>query len=81
MTQVVSPLLLSTVYHHDNRTRDPLSPAHSFPSLLLPRLSYRRAAAQLEKAHMIVDDMVINGCVVETNKNTILASIAVLDKT
>ena len=35
---------------------------------------------QLEKAHMIVDDMVINGCVVETNKNTILASIAVLDK-
>jgi hypothetical protein len=29
---------------------------------------------------MIVDDMVINGCVVETNKNTILASNAVLDK-
>mmetsp|Transcript_62441 Transcript_62441/g.167490 ORF Transcript_62441/g.167490 Transcript_62441/m.167490 type:complete len:102 (+) Transcript_62441:175-480(+) len=35
---------------------------------------------QLEKAHMIVDDMVINGCVVETNKNNILASIAILDK-
>jgi hypothetical protein len=54
-----------------------LSPA---PNGIAPPPPFR-LPAQLEKAHMIVDDMVINGCVVETNKNTILASIAVLDKT
>ena len=36
--------------------------------------------SQLDKAHFIVDEMVMNGCIVETNKNLILAPISVLDK-
>ena len=35
----------------------------------------------LEKAHFILDEMVMNGCIIETNKNNILAPVHLLDKT
>jgi len=35
----------------------------------------------LEKAHFILDEMVMNGCVVETNKSNILKPIALMEKT
>ena len=35
----------------------------------------------LEKAHYILDEMVMNGCIIETNKNNVLAPIQLLDKT
>jgi hypothetical protein len=34
----------------------------------------------LEKAHFILDEMVMNGCIIETNKNNVLAPIHLLDK-
>eukprot|EP00475_Leptophrys_vorax_P003062 TRINITY_DN11778_c0_g2_i1.p1 TRINITY_DN11778_c0_g2~~TRINITY_DN11778_c0_g2_i1.p1 ORF type:complete len:144 (+),score=20.02 TRINITY_DN11778_c0_g2_i1:151-582(+) len=34
----------------------------------------------LEKAHFILDEMVMNGCIVETNKLNILAPIQLMDK-
>ena len=34
----------------------------------------------IEKAHMILDEMIMNGHVTETNKNRALAPIVVLDK-
>jgi len=34
----------------------------------------------LEKAHFILDEMVMNGTIVETNKSNILKSIMLLDK-
>ena len=34
----------------------------------------------LEKAHFILDEMVMNGCIIETNKNNILAPLHLLDK-
>lgn len=34
----------------------------------------------LEKAHFILDEMVVNGCIIETNKNNVLAPIQLLDK-
>eukprot|EP00386_Alphamonas_edax_P012346 GDKI01038604.1.p2 GENE.GDKI01038604.1~~GDKI01038604.1.p2 ORF type:complete len:145 (-),score=33.92 GDKI01038604.1:54-488(-) len=34
----------------------------------------------LDKAHFILDEMVINGCIVETNKNNILNPIALMEK-
>merc|ERR1712166_1452706 len=34
----------------------------------------------LEKAHFILDEMVMNGCIIETNKNNILAPVHILDK-
>ena len=34
----------------------------------------------LEKAHFILDEMVMNGCIIETNKNNILAPVHLLDK-
>jgi len=34
----------------------------------------------LEKAHFILDEMVMNGCVVETNKSNILRPIVLIDK-
>lgn len=60
------------------RTRRPLSP-------LSPR---RRCAPRccpqimfnLEKAHMILDEMIMNGCVTETNKRNILQPVLVLEK-
>ena len=34
----------------------------------------------LERVHMILDEMIMNGQILETNKNRILAPVAVLDK-
>ena len=34
----------------------------------------------LDKVHMILDEMIMNGQIVETNKNRILAPVAVFDK-
>ena len=34
----------------------------------------------LEKSHFILDEMVLNGCIVETNKNNIIKPIALMDK-
>ncbi|XP_056402009.1 AP-4 complex subunit sigma-1 isoform X2 [Hyla sarda] len=34
----------------------------------------------LDKVHIILDEMVLNGCAVETNKSRILAPLLVLDK-
>eukprot|EP00299_Pterocystis_sp_00344_P008053 c2895_g1_i2.p1 GENE.c2895_g1_i2~~c2895_g1_i2.p1 ORF type:complete len:156 (-),score=32.34 c2895_g1_i2:51-518(-) len=34
----------------------------------------------IEKAHFIVDEMVMNGCIVETNKSNILAPLFAMDK-
>ena len=34
----------------------------------------------LEKAHFILDEMVVDGCVVETNKVNILKPIALMEK-
>lgn len=34
----------------------------------------------LEKAHMILDEMIMNGCVTETNKRNILQPVLVLEK-
>eukprot|EP00922_Rhytidocystis_sp_ex-Travisia-forbesii_P025693 GHVS01037699.1.p1 GENE.GHVS01037699.1~~GHVS01037699.1.p1 ORF type:complete len:169 (-),score=24.02 GHVS01037699.1:318-824(-) len=34
----------------------------------------------LEKAHFILDEMVVNGCIVETNKSNVLQPILLLEK-
>lgn len=34
----------------------------------------------LEMAHFILDEMLMNGCIVETNKNNILAPVQLLEK-
>lgn len=34
----------------------------------------------LEKAHFMLEEMVMNGCIVETNKANILAPIQLMDK-
>ena len=34
----------------------------------------------LEKAHFIVDEMITNGFIVETNKSNILDPVTILDK-
>ena len=34
----------------------------------------------LEKAHFIIDEMIMNGCIVETNKSNILSQIYLIDK-
>ena len=34
----------------------------------------------LEKAHFMLDEMVMNGCIVETNKTNILQPIMLMDK-
>jgi len=34
----------------------------------------------LEKAHFMLEEMVMNGCIVETNKTNILSPIQLLDK-
>ncbi|CEM05376.1 unnamed protein product [Vitrella brassicaformis CCMP3155] len=34
----------------------------------------------LEKAHFILDEMVVNGCILETNKTNILGSIYLMEK-
>ena len=34
----------------------------------------------LEKAHFILDEMVMNGCLIETNKMNVLKPIAMIEK-
>ena len=34
----------------------------------------------VNKAHMILDEMVVNGNIVETNRSRVLAPVAVMDK-
>ena len=34
----------------------------------------------IDKAHMILDEMIINGEITETNKDRVLAPVAVLDR-
>ena len=34
----------------------------------------------LTQAHFIVDEMIMNGCIVETNKQNILAPVQLLEK-
>ena len=34
----------------------------------------------IDKAHMIIDEMIANGQISETNKNRILAPVVVLDR-
>uniref|UniRef100_A0A4W4DTI6 AP complex subunit sigma n=1 Tax=Electrophorus electricus TaxID=8005 RepID=A0A4W4DTI6_ELEEL len=34
----------------------------------------------LDKVHIMLDEMILNGCIVETNKNRILAPLLALDK-
>ena len=34
----------------------------------------------LDRVHMILDEMIVNGQIVETNKNRILAPVAIFDK-
>jgi len=33
----------------------------------------------LEKAHIILDEMIVNGCIVETNKKNILGPLQILE--
>lgn len=34
----------------------------------------------LDKVHMILDEMVLNGCIVETNRARILTPLLIIDK-
>ncbi|XP_030415206.1 AP-4 complex subunit sigma-1 isoform X4 [Gopherus evgoodei] len=51
----------------------------SFPVSPLIHLSFS-IMFNLDRVHIILDEMVLNGCIVETNKNRILAPLFVLDK-
>lgn len=42
---------------------------------LLPQIMFN-----LDKAHMILDEMIMNGHISETNKDRVLAPVAVLEK-
>ncbi|CAH3122723.1 unnamed protein product [Porites lobata] len=53
------------------------NPFTVLPFLDLPVL---KIMFNLDKVHMILDEMIMNGQIVETNKNRILAPVAVLDK-
>ena len=35
----------------------------------------------MEKAHFLLDEMVMNGCVIETNKNNVLKPNILIEKT
>uniref|UniRef100_A0A8C5QQB4 AP complex subunit sigma n=1 Tax=Leptobrachium leishanense TaxID=445787 RepID=A0A8C5QQB4_9ANUR len=52
---------------------------HNFVEVLDKYFS-RVIMFNLDKVHIILDEMVLNGCAVETNKNRILAPLLVLDK-
>ena len=61
----------------------PLLLAHSLarpPAHSLCMHSGVATEAQLDKAHFIVDEMLANGFVVETNKNIVLEPLNALDK-
>ncbi|XP_073465280.1 LOW QUALITY PROTEIN: AP-4 complex subunit sigma-1 [Aquarana catesbeiana] len=52
---------------------------HNFVEVLDKYFS-RVIMFNLDKVHIILDEMVLNGCAVETNKTRILAPLLVLDK-
>ncbi|XP_068109977.1 AP-4 complex subunit sigma-1 isoform X1 [Hyperolius riggenbachi] len=56
---------------------------HNFVEVLdkyFSRVSELDIMFNLDKVHIILDEMVLNGCTVETNKTRILAPLFVLDK-
>ncbi|XP_005047338.1 PREDICTED: AP-4 complex subunit sigma-1 isoform X2 [Ficedula albicollis] len=56
---------------------------HNFVEVLdkyFSRVSELDIMFNLDRVHMILDEMVLNGCIVETNRNRILAPLFVLDK-
>ncbi|XP_026705842.1 AP-4 complex subunit sigma-1 [Athene cunicularia] len=56
---------------------------HNFVEVLdkyFSRVSELDIMFNLDRVHIILDEMVLNGCIVETNKNRILAPLFVLDK-
>ncbi|POI27541.1 hypothetical protein CIB84_008709 [Bambusicola thoracicus] len=52
---------------------------HNFVEVLDKYFS-RVIMFNLDRVHIILDEMVLNGCIVETNPNRILAPLFVLDK-
>ncbi|CAI5764111.1 AP-4 complex subunit sigma-1 [Podarcis lilfordi] len=52
---------------------------HNFVEVLDKYFS-RVIMFKLDRVHIILDEMVLNGCIVETNKTRILAPLLVLDK-
>ncbi|XP_072478618.1 AP-4 complex subunit sigma-1 [Notamacropus eugenii] len=56
---------------------------HNFVEVLdmyFSRVSELDIMFNLDKVHIILDEMVLNGCIVETNKARILAPLLILDK-
>ncbi|XP_042300496.1 AP-4 complex subunit sigma-1 [Sceloporus undulatus] len=56
---------------------------HNFIEVLdkyFSRVSELDIMFKLDRVHIILDEMVLNGCIVETNKTRILAPLLVLDK-
>ncbi|KAK1793418.1 hypothetical protein P4O66_011802 [Electrophorus voltai] len=56
---------------------------HNFIEVLdkyFNRVSELDIMFNLDKVHIILDEMILNGCIVETNKNRILAPLLALDK-
>lgn len=56
---------------------------HNFVEVLdkyFSRVSELDIMFNLDRVHIILDEMVLNGCIVETNRNRILAPLYVLDK-
>ncbi|KFW81924.1 AP-4 complex subunit sigma-1 [Manacus vitellinus] len=52
---------------------------HNFVEVLDKYFS-RVIMFNLDRVHIILDEMVLNGCIVETNRNRILTPLFVLDK-
>ncbi|XP_068802496.1 AP-4 complex subunit sigma-1 isoform X1 [Struthio camelus] len=56
---------------------------HNFVEVLdkyFSRVSELDIMFNLDRVHIILDEMVLNGCIVETNRSRILAPLCVLDK-
>ncbi|XP_046507989.1 AP-4 complex subunit sigma-1 isoform X1 [Equus quagga] len=56
---------------------------HNFVEVLdeyFSRVSELDIMFNLDKVHIILDEMVLNGCIVETNRARILAPLLILDK-
>ncbi|XP_021395027.1 AP-4 complex subunit sigma-1 isoform X4 [Lonchura striata] len=56
---------------------------HNFVEVLdkyFSRVSELDIMFNLDRVHIILDEMLLNGCIVETNQNRILAPLFVLDK-
>ncbi|XP_026520311.1 AP-4 complex subunit sigma-1 [Notechis scutatus] len=56
---------------------------HNFVEVLdkyFSRVSELDIMFKLDRVHIILDEMVLNGCIAETNKTRILAPLLVLDK-